>query len=265
MKETPIIMSGNHPKLILDGIKTQTRRVVSPKTSIVGEGNVDWGNFDWEQKTEFDFGDSRYSTESEYVPDELKGQLIGIKKAPAVFVDGYADEYYPYEHQYLHVPWNWKECGTIFRIYPKWEVGDRLWVKETWATEKRYNHLKPSEIPDTAKIYFLDKGIHSAGGYSLFTEMGKIRPSIFMCEWMSRILLEITEVRVERVQDITEEDCYVEGLLREADAYISPDGKRNTTKPIVAYSFLWDSLNAKRGYGWEVNPWVWVIGFKVIK
>ena len=51
MKETPIIMSGNHPRLIMDGLKTQTRRVVSPQTSIVGVGRVDWSNFDWEQKT----------------------------------------------------------------------------------------------------------------------------------------------------------------------------------------------------------------------
>lgn len=326
MKETPIIMSGNHPKLILDGIKTQTRRVVSPVTSIVGEGKVDWSNFDWEQKTEFDFGDSRYSTESEYVPDELKGQLIGIKKAPAVFVDGYADEYYPYEHQYLHVPWNWKENGTIFRIYSRYEVGDRLWVKETWATEKRYNHLKPSEIPDTAKIYFLDRGIHSAGSYSLFTEMGKIRPSIFMCEWMSRILLEITGLRVERVQDISEADAQAEGansflldkliggtkyrmlktyhhecypLVDHADegeivtfqcpnmgfARLHHTQWKEGQDPVFripgeevfdyvgaaepnyrnGFRILWDFLNAKRGYGWEVNPWEWPISFKVVK
>ena len=270
MKETPIIMSGNHPKLILDGLKTQTRRVVNPATSIVGEGRVDWNNFDWEQKTEYDFGDSRYSTESEFVPDELKGQLIGIKKAPPPFVDGNIESYH---YQYLHVPYRWEEDATIYRIYPKWDVGDRLWVRETWATESRYDHLKPPDVPDTAKIYFVDRAIHSAGGYSLFTEMGKVRSARFMCKWMCRITLEITEVRVERVQEISPTDCSEEGINRTGDIIIAGKDMRRR------FSKLWDSLNAKRkvarntdmgtiagkGYSWEENPWVWVLQFREIK
>lgn len=144
-------------------------------------------------------------------------------------------------------------------LCPYGQVGDRLIIKETWATEKRYDHLKPSLIPDTAKIYYIDKAIHKAGGYSLFTEMGKVRSAMFMCRWMSRLTPPITEVRVERVQDITPEDCILEGLQK-AD-YLQ-DIWRVTA--LSDFRNLWDSLNAKRGYGWEVNPWGWVITFKKI-
>jgi len=77
--------------------------------------DYDWFKFDWEQKEEHDFCNSRYSTKSEYVPDELKGQLIGIQKAPKVFVDGFLIA----KHcQYLHVPYRWAEQGTVYRVRP---------------------------------------------------------------------------------------------------------------------------------------------------
>jgi len=131
---------------------------------------------------------------------------------------------------------------------PYGQVGDTLIIKETWASEKRYDHLKPSEIPNTAKIYYVDKLIYSAGGYSLFTEMGKIRSAMFMCLWMSRARPEITAVRVERVREISIADALAEGM-------------KGPFTAISQFENLWDSLNAKRGYGWEVNPGVWVIEF----
>ena len=242
MKETPIIMSGNHPRLILDGIKTQTRRVVSPKTSMVGEGTVDWSKFCWDGSEEFDFGDACYSIDSDFIPDDMKGQLIGVKKAPLPLVDGQANEYYPYEHQYLHVPSRWSEDGTIYRIYPKWDVGDRLWVKETWATENRYNHLKPSQIPQTAKLWYLsDCGFDP---YNPFA-MGKIRPSIFMPRWSSRILLEIIELRAERLRDVSEADAIAEGGYS-VEEFI---------KEFLRLNHLPE----------DANPWDWPISFKVVR
>ena len=86
----------------------------------------------------------------------------------------------------------------------------------------------------------------------------KWRPSIFMPRWASRILLEITEVRAERLQEITEEDAVAEGVK---SYYTLPSGE---TTARYHFSVLWDSLNAKCGYGWDKNPWVWVISFKLM-
>ena len=237
MKETGIIMSGNHPKLILDSIKTQTRRVVVPHNSVVGEGTVDWSNFDWNSETSFDFGDSRYSTDSEYVPDELKGQLMGVQKAPAVFVDD------SFGLHYLHVPYRWSEDATIYRIYPRYEVGDRLWVRETWATEWILNNHKPSELPryspynpdELLPIAFTDT---DWTGYLV----GKTRPSIFLPRIHSRITLEITEVRVERLRSISPADALAEGGYS-VDEFIEMYLRLN--KLLV-----------------DADPWNWVVSFK---
>ena len=77
--------------------------------------DFDWSKFDWEQKTTHDFGDMRYSTESEFIKPSLRGELIGIKKAPAVYVD---DGLIALDCQYLHVPYNWNEEATIYRVRP---------------------------------------------------------------------------------------------------------------------------------------------------
>ena len=142
---------------------------------------------------------------------------------------------------------------------PYGQVGDRLIIKETWATENRYNHLKPSEVPRTAKIWYL-----ADEQYDPFI-MGIIRPSMFMCKWMSRARPEITEVRVERLQKISEEDCKAEGIAY-CTVWVDQNliAQENSTKRVL-FQELWDSLNAKRGYGWESNPFVWCLSFKLIE
>lgn len=157
---------------------------------------------------------------------------------------------------------------------PYGQAGDRLWVRETWSTEIRYNHLKPSEIPNTAKIFYWADGFNSFG-LPIEEEcfMNKRSP-LFMPRWASRITLEITDIRVERLQEITEEDAKAEGTqlfhVGRFEPYIpvwsvwSMNGYPSSLigdTPRDAFRFFWDSLNAKRGYGWETNPWVWVISF----
>ena len=89
------------------------------------------------------------------------------------------------------------------------------------------------------------------------------KPSIHMPRWASRILLEITNVRVERVQEIGEEDTYAEGCERISEFQAFGADRAGRDK-LARFGFkrLWDSINAARGYGWEVNPWVWVIEFR---
>lgn len=86
----------------------------------------------------------------------------------------------------------------------------------------------------------------------------KWKPSIHMPRWASRINLEITDIRVERLQEINEEDAKHEGVKR----INAGDFGMETWSS--AFRNLWDSINSKRGYGWDTNPWVWVIEFKRI-
>jgi hypothetical protein len=78
-----------------------------------------------------------------------------------------------------------------------------------------------------------------------------------MPRWASRITLDLTDVRVERVQDISEEDARAEGASYGRPPYQSSEREW--------FSLLWDSINAKRGYGWDVNPWVWVLSFRRVE
>lgn len=143
----------------------------------------------------------------------------------------------------------------------KYQKGNLLWVRETWATVNSYDHLSPRDIPRGDKRwpqvwYGADPG---AGGlYQTTCEfLGKVRPSIFMPRWASRITLEITNIRVEKVQEITPDDAKAEGV----DPPILNKGM-DDVKWRNKYMLLWDSINAKRGYSWDSNPWVWVIEFQ---
>ena len=148
-------------------------------------------------------------------------------------------------------------CGEC--LYAPWEVGERLWVRETWQpfhddelwTCVRYRaddaRIKPT-------LWSNEEGAwceHQADG-----DAGPWRPSIHMPRWASRLTLEITDVRVERLQEISPGDAQREGI--EGYAKLHNLGGYWTT----AFARLWDELNAKRGYSWDANPWIWAISFK---
>lgn len=121
--------------------------------------------------------------------------------------------------------------------------GDQLWVRETWAalhpgTDDVMREVDPQ--PSICSLAYKATGEHDING--------SWRPSIFMPRWASRITLEVTSVRVERLQDISHEDGKAEG-------FDSLDG----------FALLWDRINEKRGYGWHANPWVWAVEFRAVK
>jgi len=129
-------------------------------------------------------------------------------------------------------------------------VGDRLWVRETWMPETEQG------IPTGGTIYRASPNSPEPDGDVPL----RWRPSIFMPRWASRITLEITGIRVERLQEITGRDVLAEGV---------DNGKSNPTMGVrwenmqrMAFEQVWNAINAKRGYGWAVNPWVWVIAFR---
>ena len=201
MKEHPIIFSTDMVRAILEGRKTQTRRVIKPQPKIEIEGQL------------------RTSQET-------------INNAVSHFT-------------------------KIVLKCPYGQVGQRLWVREPW-------YPNPATCTPIYKAnYPFEKKPQ------VWSADAKWKSSVFMPRWASRINLEITGLRVERLQEITEEDAVAEGIeewqgmFREYD---KPDSNPGWARdPILSYQTLWDSLNAKRGYGWETNPWVWVIEFRYEK
>lgn len=137
-------------------------------------------------------------------------------------------------------------------VCPYGAPGDRLWVRETWADTSRESKKCP--VSYRASWDADDDECRSFPW----------RPSIFMPRWASRIALEITGVRVQRVQDISEDDCKSEGICLQ-DPFTVPYRGEYMATAELRFSFLWDSINAKRGYPWASNPCVWVIEFKRIK
>lgn len=130
---------------------------------------------------------------------------------------------------------------------PYGEPGDRLWVKETFATCNHGDIYYRASMP-------LDL---NCGGDAI-----KWIPSLFMPRRCSRIMLEITGLRIERLQEITGWDAIREGMRSYPGLTYS---HLNKTEPIKEFRLLWNNLNEKRGYGWETNPDVWVIEFEVKK
>jgi len=156
------------------------------------------------------------------------------------------------EYDQCSLSMRWKELSLygreIIEQCPCGQTGQRLWVRETWAYPLDYN--TPDLQPNKNEIFL-------KAASDILAQGNKWRPSIFMPRWASRITLEIREVGVERLQEITEEDAKAEGV-------ITPKQRGSWKSWVWAYKDLWNSLNAKRGYGWFTNPWVWVIEFKVV-
>jgi hypothetical protein len=136
----------------------------------------------------------------------------------------------------------------------KYQVGDILWVRETWSKDENGEYAYRTNYGTTEDDSFPPS-------------MFRWRPSIHMPSEAARIFLKVTNVRVERLQDISEEDARAEGCITFHDK--TGDGKFEDVLEFDltardAFCELWQRLNLKRGYGWETNPWVWVYEFEKI-
>ena len=156
--------------------------------------------------------------------------------------------------------------------------GDRLWVRETYYQLRQAPPGSPwgTQAEWVNKTECIRYAEHDWGGHPAEEFGYSKRPSIFMPRWASRISLDVLAVRVERVQEITEEDARAEGIAwaqtsvcakNYYEAWIGKPGTgkcRNVchedARPVFAQ--VWDSLNAARGFPWASNPWVWVITFR---
>lgn len=139
-------------------------------------------------------------------------------------------------------------ASSITDYCPYGKPGDRLWVRETWCCTWPFDGKHCEDGPCYKATDEGECGAYLTGQ--------KWRPSIFMPRNLSRLTIEVTDVRVERLQQITEHDAEHEGVGRynESIAFTC----------MGAFSDLWDVLNKKRGFSWESNPFVWVVSFKRI-
>jgi len=239
MKERPILFSGPMVRAILEGRKTMTRRVVN-----TGRFKQD----DWDIS-----------------PTSDGYRIFRGSKDDIVFNTACGRPARSMQDKIIRCPYG--------------QPGDRLWVREKF---RRW--LSPDHAgwiicyAADGKVVYSD--VQPEDDMDFFDEPKNWKPSIFMPRWSSRLLLEVTAVRVERVQDISEADARAEGLSEITKdgrlfKYGIPDrdglpGTDNdgwpwsewTADPRQAFRKLWNSINAERGYGWDANPWVWVVEFK---
>lgn len=146
--------------------------------------------------------------------------------------------------------------GPDFCLCPYGVPGDRLWVREAWRTTGdggRCNDMPPRDL-QPHEVW------HEADGFPPSEECaGKLRPGMFMPRWASRITLEVTSVRVERLSDISEADALAEGVETWAWGALSPDGQKELLAA-EKFELLWCGINGRES--WDANPWVWCVEFK---
>lgn len=252
MKERPILFSGVMVRALLDGSKTQTRRIVKVRN----EQPPAWATFVSEGHSLSQNGAAR-PVGSFYWSEEqaANGPLKTLRRWPIL----------PAKHP-MAGDWYWTPS-------PFGKIGDHLWVRETWRGVVEIN--PPGKTTELGVARYVPgqeycrrveyQATHERDGEPW-------RPSIHMPRWASRITLEVTGVRVERLQDISYEDAIAEGVSDFASTF--PDDEKSAIGetpeqtarrlqwPQRQYHLLWDSLNAARGVGWDANPWVWVVEFK---
>jgi hypothetical protein len=284
IRERPILFSGPMIRAILEGRKTQTRRVVKPMPFI-----------------DYPTG---FRLQKEY---KLEHHVKCSFVQAGMLCDCHA----------IYEPWK----GERIAACPYGKPGDRLWVRETWASIKEMDDIPESflDLPEeyeqivertlvtyraTPRIGIRFPGVirpvdrmtylhetteleHHYFGWPI-----KWKPSIFMPRWASRIILEVADVRVEQLQSISEADAIAEGIepLYSAEAIKSTvglepyrfgepvpwtnylwhgrkggtEGYSNAANAIDSYRSLWESINAKK-YPWANNPFVWVVEFKRVE
>jgi len=235
-KERPILFSGEMVRAILDGRKTQTRRVMKPQ------------------------------------PPNCKGRWAYIASSTERSEVGKFRYSWPDDDGNAFTS-RGRESGVAFRC-PFGAVGDRLWVREKWSTwNDEQNALMILYGADDEAKLVIDDGARQKwlSGDVEFnplkhsSEEVKWKPSIHMPRWASRITLEICGVRVERLNDISEADAMAEGIATSSNGVYYMDYSRgiaNACKPEFSFMTLWKSINGPNS--WAANPWVWVMEFKKV-
>jgi len=213
-RQRPIIFSGPMVRAILDGRKSQTRRILKP------------------QPTEPESID--YAAVVVDHNDVVQRALYCCMRQ--INVRDWPEKKPAYWKEYAELPYR---------------PGDLLWVRETWSAPYRYCDLRPRDRGGPFWYW--------ADGNPGFGDWCRPTPSIHMPFFAARIWLRVTNVRVQRVQEISEDDARAEGCRGNATTEWGCEGL------IEDFADLWNVLNAKRGFGWDENPWVAAYTFERVE
>lgn len=259
MKEKPILFSTEMIKAILSGRKTQTRRIINPQP-IYHHGEGKYTSFSW--KDGF-FALYQYPENSlilEHCPYKLN-QKLWVRETWRVGA--------------------WKQTGNNWDNYGLMAIDYKAgnFIRKEWLKAYDFDFFDKlvKQSIEEAKKANVKKDEYDYYVWNPGESPCRWRPSLFMPRWASRINLKITNVKVEKLQDITEEDAKAEGLFftdhgkdqwgnQRPGWNIKSESIKGWEKCLGTAKFgfasLWNSINEKRGYGWDLNPWVWVIEFK---
>ncbi|MEQ8395034.1 hypothetical protein [Thalassobaculum sp.] len=221
MGDKPILFSGPVVRALLDGRKTQTRRILKPQP---------------EHKQIHDFRGRRLW--------ECDHRM------------------WCWKHLVLDNIWDFPdgEDRKTLAAAQRYAVGDRLWVRESFAIVPRTAYRMSEGVQQTLR----PENDHDAAIYREGwdrSKPGPWRPSIHMPRWASRLTLTVTDVRVQRLQDISEADAVAEGVSGSAGGWwTAAEGQAGTT-PRAAFGLLWNSINGPDA--WDQNPWVAAYTFTV--
>lgn len=205
MTDRPILFSAPMVRALLDGTKTQTRRVVKPQPQPNG-------------------GAGLHPVAPYRNPRGLWAWVLAAT--------GHGSG------------------GNLFAC-PYGKPGDRLWVRETWTTHAFLDDIPPRDLT-TRSLHYQADGV---------IKTGKLRPSIHMPRWASRITLDVTGVRVERLQGISADDAKAEGAPPSHQSIDRVSRELGYADfPRSWYAQLWEQINGPGS--WDANPWVWVVSFK---
>ena len=242
-KELSLLCDAASVRAILDGGKTQTRRVIKPQP-------------------------------------KQEGPFMVLRSGKVFLFRGHATSV-------LKTTEETDIAQALLSLSP-YQPGDRLYVQEAFATYKCLDGKPPRMTGDGSAFWYrADGAVRNLEG--LRSEVrGKWRLPQHMPKWAARIWLEVVGVRSERLQDISEADMFAEGISRNdefpVDGLPCPDcgGEglhlafganygvtqvdcRRCETPQKRFLLIWDSNNAKRGFGWDANPLVWVVDFRLLE
>lgn len=244
MKEKPIIFSADMVKTILDGKKTMTRHLVKFKDFTT----------DGITPLHIELVEGRYC-----LFNERNGWLIGYPKCPY----GKIGDRLWVREAYTVTGWN-HDDGSVYIKYLA-DGREQYFDNETDEMECAIDSLVNSVCKelDKRKVPMLNDEAYDC---SLDENKPRNRSPMSMPRFASRILLEITEIRIERLQDISEQDCEKEGFrfLPATRICFQPNNNNGSNNYKSIFGKYWDTLNTKKGYQWASNPWVWVIEFKKV-